>query len=95
MDVIKNVSTLISPLNDILNSINILFDLLGLSGHSPFEEIKTGSYRGQTRLFRNIMRLIPFGNLYEDTSTSALKVRANWYLQQDPMTWSAIGGMYD
>ena len=81
LEIIKNISTLISPLNDIINSIMILSDTLGLSGHSPFEEIKSGSYKGHTRLFKNIMRIIPLGNAFEDISSSALKSRTNWYLQ--------------
>lgn len=95
LEVIKNISTLISPLTDIINSIMILSDMLGLSGHSPFEEIKSGSYKGQTRLFKNIMRITPFGNAYEDLSLSALKSRTNWYLQQDALVWSSIGGVFD
>ena len=80
LEIIKNISTLISPLNDIINSIMILSDALGLSGHSPFEEIKSGSYKGHSRLFRNLMRITPLGNAYEDLSSSALKSRTNWYL---------------
>ena len=95
MEIIKNISTLISPLNDLLNLITTLSDMVGLSGHSPFDEIKSGSYKGRTRLFRNLMRVTPFGNAYEDFSSYALKSRANWYLQQDPLTWGSIGGFYD
>ena len=95
LEIIKNISTLISPLNDIINSIMILSDALGLSGHSPFEEIKSGSYKGHSRLFRNLMRITPLGNAYEDLSSSALKSRTNWYLQQDPLIWSSIGGVFD
>lgn len=95
LEVIKNISTLISPLNDLINSIMILSDTLGLSGHSPFEEIKSGSYKGHSRLFRNLMRITPLGNAYEDLSQSALKSRTNWYLQQDPLVWSSIGGIFD
>jgi hypothetical protein len=39
LEVIKNISTLISPLNDLINTITILSDMIGLSGHSPFDEI--------------------------------------------------------
>lgn len=39
LDVIKNISTLISPINDMIRLIQTLLDILGLSGHSPFEEI--------------------------------------------------------
>lgn len=95
LEIIKNISTLISPLNDLIRSVTTLADLVGLSGHSPFEEIKSGSYAHRTRLFRNLMRITPFGNLYEDLSSPALKARANWYLQQDPLVWSSIGGVYD
>lgn len=95
LEVIKNISTLISPLNDLLNLITTLSDLIGLSGHSPLDVIKSGSYKGQTRLFRNLMRITPFGNAYEDMSPWALKSRANWYLQQDPLTWGSIGGAFD
>lgn len=95
LEIIKNISTLISPLNDLLNLITTLSDMVGLSGHSPFDEIKSGSYKGRTRLFRNLMRITPFGNAYEDLSSPALKSRANWYLQQDPLTWGSIGGFYD
>ena len=95
LEVVKNISTLISPLNDLIRCITILSDTLGLSGHSPFDEIQSGSYKGQTRLFRNLMRITPFGNAYEDLSSSALKSRANWYLQQDPIIWSALGGAFD
>jgi hypothetical protein len=95
LEVIKNISTLISPLTDIINSIMILSDTLGLSGHSPFEEIKSGSYKGHSRLFKNLMRITPFGNIYEDMSPSALKSRTNWYLQQDALVWSSIGGVFD
>jgi hypothetical protein len=80
LEMIKNISTLISPLNDLINSITTLSDMLGLSGHSPFEEIKSGSYKGRSRLFRNLMRITPLGNAYEDLSSSALKSRANWYI---------------
>lgn len=95
LEVIKNISTLISPLTDIINSIMILSDLLGLSGHNPLEEIKSGSYKGHSRLFKNIMRITPFGNAYEDMSISALKSRTNWYLQQDQLVWSSVGGVFD
>lgn len=95
LEIVKNISTLISPLDDLMRSVSTLFDMLGLSGHSPFEEIKSGSYKGQTRLFRNLMRITPFGNLYEDISPSALKSRTNWYLQQDPLVWSSVGGVFD
>lgn len=95
LEVIKNISTLISPLTDLIRSVTTLSDLVGLSGHSPFEEIKSGSYKDRTRLFRNLMRITPFGNLYEDLSPSALKSRANWYLQQDPLIWSSVGGAFD
>lgn len=95
LEIIKNISTLISPLTDIINSIMILSDTLGLSGHSPFEEIKSGSYKGHSRLFKNLMRITPLGNAYEDLSSSALKSRTNWYLQQDPLVWSSIGGVFD
>lgn len=95
LEVIKNISTLISPLNDLLNTVTLLSDMVGLSGHSPFDEIQSGSYKGRTRLFKNIMRLVPFGNAYEDLNTSALKSRANWYIQQDPLTWGSIGGAFD
>lgn len=95
LEVIKNISTLISPLTDIMNSLLILSDMLGLSGHSPFEEIKSGSYKGRTRLFKNLMRITPFGNAYEDMSMSALKSRTNWYLQQDALVWSSVGGIFD
>lgn len=95
LEVIKNISTLISPLNDLINTITILSDMVGLSGHSPFDEIQSGSYKGRSRLFRNLMRITPLGNAYEDLNSSALKSRANWYLQQDPLTWSAVGGVYD
>lgn len=95
LEVIKNISTLISPLNDLINTITILSDMIGLSGHSPFDEIKSGSYKGRTRLFKNLMRITPFGNAYEDLVSSALKSRANWYLQQDPLTWGSIGGAFD
>lgn len=95
LEVIKNISTLISPLNDLMRCITILSDMVGLSGHSPFDEIQTGSYKGRSRLFRNLIRLTPFGNAYEDLSSPALKARANWYLQQDPVTWGTLGGAYD
>ena len=95
LEVIKNISTLISPLNDLMRCITILSDMTGLSGHSPFDEIQTGSYKGRSRLFRNLMRITPFGNAYEDFSSPALKARANWYLQQDPITWGTLGGAYD
>jgi hypothetical protein len=95
LDVIKNISTLISPINDLMRLIQTLLDILGLSGHSPLEEIKTGSYKGRTRLFRNIFRMIPIGNAYEDLAPYALKNRANWYLQQDVMIWSSLGGAFD
>lgn len=95
LDVIKNISTLISPINDLIRLTQTLLDILGLSGHSPFEEIKTGSYKGRTRLFRNLMRMHPLGNAYEDLAPYALKSRANWYLQQDAMIWSSLGGAFD
>ena len=95
LEVIKNISTLISPLNDLINTITILSDMVGLSGHSPFDEIQSGSYKGRTRLFRNLMRITPLGNAYEDLSSSALKSRANWYIQQDPITWGSVGGAFD
>lgn len=95
LEIIKNISTLISPLNDLINAITTLSDVLGLSGHSPMEEIKSGSYKGHTRLFRNLMRMTPLGNAYEDFSPSALKSRTNWYLQQDPLVWSSVGGVFD
>lgn len=95
IEVIKNISTLISPFNDLIRCITILSDMTGLSGHSPFDEIQTGSYKGRTRLFRNLMRITPFGNAYEDLSPSALKARANWYVQQDPVTWGTLGGVFE
>lgn len=95
LEVIKNISTLISPLNDLINTITILSDMIGLSGHSPFDEIQSGSYKGRTRLFRNLMRITPLGNAYEDLNSSALKSRANWYIQQDPLTWGSVGGAFD
>lgn len=95
LEIIKNISTLISPLNDLIRTITILSDMLGLSGHSPFDEIQSGSYKGRSRLFRNLMRITPLGNAYEDLTSSALKSRANWYLQQDPITWGAVGGVFD
>ena len=95
LEVIKNISTLISPLNDLVNTITILSDMIGLSGHSPFDEIQSGSYKGRTRLFRNLMRITPLGNAYEDLNSSALKSRANWYIQQDPLTWGSVGGAFD
>lgn len=95
LEVVKNISTLISPLNDLIKLVTTLSDLLGLSGHSPLEEIKSGSYKGRTRLFRNVMRMTPFGNAYEDLWSPALKSRANWYLQQDPLVWSSVGGVFD
>jgi hypothetical protein len=95
LEVIKNISTLISPLNDLINTITILSDMIGLSGHSPFDEIQSGSYKGRSRLFRNLMRITPLGNAYEDLSSSALKSRANWYIQQDPLTWVSVGGAFD
>ncbi len=69
--------------------------MIGLSGHSPFDEIQSGSYKGRTRLFRNLMRITPLGNAYEDLNSSAIKSRANWYIQQDPLTWSSVGGVFD
>ena len=95
LEVIKNISTLISPLNDLINTITILSDMVGLSGHSPFDEIQSGSYKGRSRLFRNLMRITTLGNAYEDLSSSALKSRANWYIQQDPITWGSVGGAFD
>ena len=95
LEVIKNISTLISPLNDLMRCITVLSDMLGLSGHSPFDEIQTGSYKGRSRLFRNLIRLTPFGNAYADLSSPALKARANWYLQQDPVTWGTLGGVFE
>lgn len=95
LEVIKNISTLISPLNDLINTITILSDMVGLSGHSPFDEIQSGSYKGRSRLFRNLMRITPLGNAYEDLNSSALKSRANWYIQQDPLTWGSVGGAFD
>lgn len=95
LEVIKNISTLISPLNDLMRCITVLSDTIGLSGHSPFDEIQTGSYKGRSRLFRNLIRITPFGNAYEDLASPALKARANWYLQQDPITWGTLGGAYD
>lgn len=95
LDIIKNISTLISPLNDTIRLLQTLLDILGLSGHSPFEEIQTGSYKGQMRIVRNFLRMMPIGNAYEDLAPYALKSRANWYVQQDPMIWGSIGGAFD
>lgn len=95
LEVIKNISTLISPINDLIRLVQTLMDIIGLSGHSPFEEIKTGSYKGQTRIVRNLLRMHPLGNAYEDLAPYALKYRANWYLQQDVLVWSSIGGAFD
>ena len=95
LELIKNISTLISPLNDILKLISLLQDLIGISGHSPLEEIKSGSYKGRSRIFRNLMRVTPFGNLYEDLAIPSLTSRTNWYLQQDPLVWGSIGHIYD
>jgi len=41
------------------------------------------------------MRMHPLGNAYEDLAPYALKSRANWYLQQDAMIWSSLGGAFD
>lgn len=95
LEVIKNISTLISPLNDLLNLITLLSDMVGLSGHSPFDEIKSGSYKGRSRLMRDLLRITPLGNAYEDLTIPALKSRANWYIQQDPLTWGSVGGAFD
>lgn len=55
-DIITSITTMTSSIDKLYQALDILNDIVGISGHDPDEIIKSDSaYKGQTRQFRALM----------------------------------------
>lgn len=91
MDMIKNPTAVLSPLQDMITFILQVSELLPfLSTHSLTDQINTGAYKGDSRWFRNLCKILPIGNLYEDCSIGALKAKQTWYMNQTPTLFTIL-----
>lgn len=55
-DIITSITTMTSSIDKLYQALDILNDIIGISGHDPDELIKSDSaYKGQTRQFRALM----------------------------------------
>lgn len=52
-----------------------MLDALGLTGHNPTDTVKSGAYKGSSRWFRDMMKMVPFSNLYEDVNYNTLRAK--------------------
>ena len=56
-----------------------MLDAMGLTGHNPTDTVKSGAYKGSSRWFRDMMKMVPFSNLYEDANYNTLRAKQNYY----------------
>ncbi len=78
-DFIGSITTLQSVWDDFGTGFTYILDALGMTGHDPSDKIKTGAYKGSPRWFRDVMKMMPFSNLYEDMNYNSLRSKQNYY----------------
>lgn len=79
MDFIGSITTMQSVWDDFGTGFTYILDAMGLTGHKPTDKIKTGAYKGSSRWFRDVMKMVPFSNLYEDMNYNTLRSKQNYY----------------
>ena len=78
-DFVGSITTLQSVWNDFGTGFTYMLDAMGLTGHNPTDTVKSGAYKGSSRWFRDMMKMIPFSNLYEDANYNTLRAKQNYY----------------
>lgn len=78
-DFVGSITTLQSVWNDFGTGFTYILDAMGLTGHNPNDTVKSGAYKGSSRWFRDIMKMVPFSNLYEDMNYNTLRSKQNYY----------------
>lgn len=78
-DFVGSITTLQSVWNDFGTGFTYMLDAMGLTGHNPTDTVKSGAYKGSSRWFRDMMKMVPFSNLYEDANYNTLRAKQNYY----------------
>ena len=78
-DFVGSITTLQSVWNDFGTGFTYILDAMGLTGHNPNDTVKSGAYKGSSRWFRDVMKMVPFSNLYEDMNYNTLRSKQNYY----------------